>query len=140
MIQTVLVADYGTSNVRVLAVDVSCGACVASNSVKYSATEGQGGLCELDANAIWESTQLCVERTLTQAMQLGCQIRGISFSFFGDSLLPVDAAGEPVGPLILCMDPRGQEEADELTQKLTQARLIELVGSSSSSVESRLAT
>lgn len=129
MIQTVLVADYGTSNVRVLAVDVSCGACVASNSVKYSATEGQGGLCELDANAIWESTQLCVERTLTQAMQLGCQIRGISFSFFGDSLLPVDAAGEPVGPLILCMDPRGQEEADELTQKLTQARLIELVGS-----------
>lgn len=128
MIQTVLVVDYGTSNVRVNAIETEHGKTVISNSVKYRPVTTQPGYCELDAEQMWQSTQECMKNTISVLDLEEYLIAGISFSFFGDSLVPVDASGNATHNLLLCFDPRGSEEADEINKKVGAGRVLELIG------------
>lgn len=128
MSNIILVADYGTSNVRVNAISADDGRTVASNSIKYRPASAEPGYCELDADAMWEATQECMAKTSADIDWETEKVYGISFSFFGDSMLPVDENGNPTHNLFLCFDPRGQEEAEEINEKVGTEKILKLIG------------
>lgn len=128
MIPVILVVDYGTSNVRVNGVELEHGRTVVSNSVKYRPAAARPGYCELDAEQMWEVTQSCMKCSLDELELDKYQIRGINFSFFGDSFVPVDKDGNATHNLFLCFDPRGGEEAEEIIEKVGADRLLSLTG------------
>ena len=128
MSRIILVVDYGTSNVRVNAVDAENGSTVASNSIKYRPVTTEPGYCELDAESMWESTQECMQRTVADINWQKDEVYGVSFSFFGDSMIPVDSSGNAVHNLFLCFDPRGAEEAKEINEKVGTERILKLIG------------
>ncbi|RGV96666.1 hypothetical protein DWV97_08790 [Ruminococcus sp. AF14-10] len=128
MIPVILVVDYGTSNVRVNAVEVDGGKTVESNSIKYRPIVTQSGYYELDAEQMWDETQKCMEKTVKNVELEKYIIKGISFSFFGDSFVPVDEKGNATHNLFLCFDPRGEEEAKEIMEQVGKKKILHLIG------------
>lgn len=128
MVPVILVVDYGTSNVRVNGVELEHGKTVVSNSVKYRPVVTKPGYCELNAEQMWEETQKCMENSLAELNLEKYSIKGISFSFFGDSFVPVDKNGNATHNLFLCFDPRGQEEAGQIMEQVGEKRILHLIG------------
>lgn len=127
MVRTIIILDFGTSNVRVNAINIENGVTLASNSEKYKSA-GQAGYCELDADEMWLKAQICMQKTISDLALDLYQVCGISFSFFGDCLIPVDIDGNPTYHLILCFDPRGAVEAQEINEIVGEKRVLELIG------------
>lgn len=125
----ILVVDYGTSNVRVNGIDAANGDIVYSSSKKYRIDSKGCGYAEISTDNLWNYSVDCMRNVKEQFTEED-EAKAISFSFFGDNLIPVNKDGDALNDCILCTDPRGQDEADYINSRIPMDEQIELIGDS----------
>jgi xylulokinase len=102
----VLAIDLGSSGVRVAAVDLA-GQCHAAATRPVAMQFGPGGAAEEDPEEIWRALADAIAEALAGSPEAAGGIRAILCDSQYSSLVPVDASGIPVGPLLLYLDSRG---------------------------------
>ena len=125
--ETVLVLDFGTSNVRANLVALNSGAIVESFSIKNQWIHPHDGWAEMDADTLWESAQAVVEKIVKLAAGK-YTIPGMGFSFFGDSLIITDKDLNPLHHMIMAFDTRAQDEAEYLGQRIGAGKFRQITG------------
>lgn len=130
MNRLVLVIDFGTSNVHVNAVDCENGDIPFSASEKYPMICPRSGYIELNPGEMWKKSERCVGHIVSKVRDSGSQYRieAMSFSYFGDNIIPVDGKGNALYNLLQCFDERGKSQADVLNRKLGEDALIQRTG------------
>src|SRR5262249_28700536 len=112
----VLAIDLGSSGIRVALVD-------AEGRAHGSAIEGltmrllPDGAAEEDPEEIWSALGRSVERALAQTPHARDRVAAILCGSQYSSLVPVDAHGRPLGPLVLYLDTRGARVSRELVRR-----------------------
>jgi len=84
----------------------------------------QNGEHEIDAEAIWESVRSVIQKTGEQYSE----ISAIGITTFGETFVALDQDDRVLLPSMLYTDPRGEEEAKELCEKLGEENIIRTVG------------
>jgi len=107
MKKTILIVDFGTSNVRAVLFSAEDGETLYSHSESYSILSPQPGFQELDPEQVWNNAVTCVKHIVEQSNGQ-TDICAINFSFIGVSLFPLDEAFQPTYPCILCNDLRAR--------------------------------
>lgn len=79
---------------------------------------------EADAAAIWSA----VRELIAEGARQYPGIAGIGVTSFGESFVLVDAAGEPLLPVMLYTDPRGEAQAVRLEKQLGKEKIIAISG------------
>ncbi len=123
----ILVVDYGTSNVRVNAIDAANGGIQYSSSKKYLVENKGKGYAEISSKYIWDYSVDCMRAVMEQFTEED-EAKAIAYSFFGDNLIPVDKDGNALNDCILCTDIRGQEEVDYINSQIPAAEQIDIIG------------
>ena len=123
----ILVVDYGTSNVRVNAIDTDNGDIVYSASKKYLVENKGKGYAELSAEHLWTYSEECMHLVI-EKMTEEDEPEAISFSFFGDNLIPVDKDGNALNDCILCTDVRGTEEMAYINSQIPLEEQMSIIG------------
>jgi sugar (pentulose or hexulose) kinase len=127
MKECVLIVDISTSKVQANLIGLISGDLLEHTIYTYQWIHPFSGWSEVDANAIWESTQEAVE----DVIEIGKNkyaITAIGFSWFGDNLLLVGSDGVPLGNMILSFDNRAGTEAQQLLDEYGEEKLIEVAG------------
>lgn len=130
MDRLILAVDFGTSNVHVNAVNCENGDIPFSTSEKYQMICPGEGYIELNPQEMWEKSEKGVGYIISRIenAQNKYIIEALSFSFFGDNLIPVDKKGNPLYNLMQCFDIRGKKQAEELNNSLGREYLINVTG------------
>lgn len=123
----IIVVDYGTSNVRVNAIDTDNGDITYSASLKYLVEDKGKAYAEISAEHLWSFSEICMGNVMSQMKETD-EIKAITFSFFGDNLIPVDKEGNALNDCILCTDSRGVREVDYINSRISQEEQIAIVG------------
>ena len=110
MQETILVIDFGTSNVRAVLFAAANGDTLYTHAESYALLCPEAGWQELDPKEVWERAVDCVRDVMHQA-EGHVRIRAVSFSFIGASLFPLDEHYEPTYNCILCNDARAKHIA-----------------------------
>lgn len=117
--------DLGTTNVKAV-IPRPDGAVIATGSEPVQVRHLPGGAVEQDIEDIWRATLAAVERAAGACD--GSQVRAVGVSSQGGALQVLDAAGEPVGPVIGWQDARGRPWNDRLTAELGRDWFVERTG------------
>ncbi len=125
--QLILVVDYGTSNVRVNAIDAANGEIAYSASKKYLIDSKGMGYAEISADELWSFSVSCMQAVMEQ-LSADDEPEAVAYSFFGDNLIPVDEEGKALNDCILCTDPRGVEAVEYINSKIPEAEQIRIIG------------
>ncbi len=121
-----MVLDFGTSKVCANLVSMDNGEIVASSTRKYRVFYSAKGCSELDPQELWDCAQDCVEALVGHIRRNA--LCAVTFSYFGDCLIPVDGQGRPLMNCVLCSDQRGANEAGQIERMLGAGHFIELTG------------
>ncbi|HTV72361.1 MAG TPA: gluconokinase, partial [Candidatus Acidoferrales bacterium] len=119
--------DLGTSAVKVLACTPT-GKAVASAAASHPLQTPHPDWVEQDADAVYRAAMKALRDVLDEVRLRGDEVRAISFSCAMHGVLPVDARGEPLGPLITWMDRRSASVAQRWSEDGTGAELYALTG------------
>ena len=119
--------DLGTSAVKVLAC-APTGRVVASASGSYALHTPQPERVEQDADEVYRATMRALHDVLSEVSLRGDDVAAIGFSCAMHGVLPVDAHGEPLGPLVTWMDRRAADIADRWRADGTGAALYAATG------------
>jgi gluconokinase len=125
----VLTIDAGTSSARALLYDARGRAIeglVAQE--RYSIRSGPDGAVEDDPNQALERIWRCVDGVLAQAGPLADQIRAVAIDTLVSNILAIDAAGQPLTPLITYADTRNDADATELRRTLDEHAVHQRTG------------
>ena len=112
----ILAIDLGSSGVRVALVDAQ-GRAVGSATAPIAMRMLPDGGAEEDPDEIWRALAGSVQRALAQAPGAAARIEAVLCGSQYSSLVPVDAMGRPVGPLLLYLDARGGPVTRDLTRR-----------------------
>jgi xylulokinase len=115
----VLAVDLGTSGVRVALLDAE-GRSYGSATRPVAMQLGPGAAAEEDPEEIWRALAQSVQAALAQAPKAAARVTTLICGSQYSSLVPVDARGLPVGPLVLYLDERGAPMSRALTEKRPQ--------------------
>lgn len=136
----IIVVDFGTSSVKVNLIRPENGEILYTSSKRYPVFSDGAGSAELSAEEIWMNSVLCMKEA-SEFMEAGSYVPEIlTFSWFGDNLLFVDRSEEALSDIVLCMDQRGKEEAEEFQRIRTETEFLKCNGGipDSSSIVSTL--
>lgn len=103
--------DVGTTNLKLTALDTA-GRTVARASVRYTVETTAGGFVTQDPQMWWIGLETCLAEAARQCA-LG-ELRAITFSCQGETLVCCDDQGAALEPAISWMDTRAYEEKEEL--------------------------
>lgn len=106
----------GTTGLKAVVVD-DAGRLVRDAAVRYP-TALSGLAAEQDANAWWDAARGALRRVVRP----GEPVAGVAVTSQGPTLVPVDAAGDPLGPALTWADRRATAEAAELAAALPPGR------------------
>jgi sugar (pentulose or hexulose) kinase len=121
----ILGIDVGTTGTKALLVDEK-GSVLGKGYHGYPVRRLPGGRVEQDARDWWEGLCLAVRQATAGADTQN--IRALSLSTQGASMLPVDEAGEPLYPAITWMDLRASEEKQALAERLSEEYIYRKTG------------
>lgn len=113
---TVLAVDLGTSGIRVAQIDLA-GRALGAATRRIPLALGAGGAAEQDPEAIWRALGEAVGEALAGAPGAGARVAMILCGSQYSSLVPVDARGLPLAPLVLYLDARGAPLSRALTAR-----------------------
>ena len=102
----ILGIDIGTASTKAIAFDAT-GAEVASASRPYGLLTPQPGWVEQDADEVWRALLDALREVHQRAA--GHRIVALALTAQAGSIIPTDAAGDPVHPMITCLDRRTDE-------------------------------
>jgi xylulokinase len=122
---SLLAIDIGSSQCKAVAFALS-GAVLARSVCSYSPDFPQPGFAEMDPDKFW--TAVCrTARDVAQALT-NDPVQALCLSSHGETLIPMDAKGEPVGAAILNMDNRASREAKWCDETIGARRIFEITG------------
>jgi len=119
--------DLGTSAVKVLACTID-GKTVAERAADYPLSTPRPGYVEQDAEVVYRAAMKALQDVLEEVRLRGDEAAAIGISAAMHGVLPVDAQGEPCGPLITWMDRRSASIADAWRADGTAAELYRRTG------------
>lgn len=111
--------DVGTTSTKCLAVSAS-GEVLALTRNGYGMSHPREGWAEQDPQDYWNALVSVIRQCADEIERSGHSrrdIRSISMSTQGDTLIVTDSAGQPLAPAISWMDSRGTQECRELVEK-----------------------
>ena len=112
----VLALDIGTSSVRARVYDETGTAIEdAQAQTRYELTHGHDGRAEFDADHLVEATQAALGEVRREADEAPAALCG---ACFWHSLVPVDARGRAIGPLLTWRDTRSAAASERLARRL----------------------
>ncbi|WP_122643054.1 FGGY-family carbohydrate kinase [Luxibacter massiliensis] len=132
MEKAILVADFGTSKVHINLIEPGRGRVLYCVSRGYRTQIPRPGYAEIDPLEMWEAVQEGVGLA-AENIPPGYKISGISFSYFGDSIMAVDQNKRPLTNLILAFDGRAKQQQRELSGQIGETRYRQITGGLTSS-------
>lgn len=125
----ILSLDIGTSSVRAVLYDASGASVPGVNAqLAYPLTISQEGEVSVDADFLVDLVARAIDEVLRKAGERAGQIAAVATSAFWHTLLPLDAAGRPLMPLLTWEDTRPQQAALELRARLDEAAVHQRTG------------
>lgn len=115
----VLAIDLGTSGVRVALIDPA-GRSLGSAMRPVALRLGADGAAEQDPDEIWRAFGEALGAAVGAAPGAAARVTTLLCGSQYSSLVPVDARGHPVGPLVLYLDQRGGPPSRALTRRCPQ--------------------
>jgi len=110
-----LTFDIGTTALKAALVGED-GSVIALAEVEYTPSTPAPGWMEMDPEAYWQAAVQGARQVLAEARGAGAlegqdaaQVRAIGFSSQGETFIPLDAHGTPLGPAIVWLDTRAAE-------------------------------
>jgi gluconokinase len=125
----VLALDIGTSSIRSLLFDRT-GKIVDGSEGRhaYSLFVRPDGTSEADPLNLFALTCACLDEAVTLAGSASRQIAAVAASAFASSLVGVDAAGQPVTPLVTYADTRPAQDAAGLRLRFDEGAVHDRTG------------
>jgi len=117
--------DIGSSGAKITVMDKE-GKALYSGYQEYAVTRNVGAH-EIDAEEIWKAVKILIKKAATEVPELSA----IGITSFGESFVLLNEKGEILSPTMMYTDPRGEEEADQLRQKLGDDFIKANVGTAS---------
>jgi xylulokinase len=118
--------DLGTTNSKAVAYDTR-GQPLATASRSTPTRDLGARRAELDAPTLWQEAA-AVLRKVTTRLPAGARVAGVCVASMGEAGVPLDAAGEPLYPIIAWYDERTLPQAAWWAQALGEARIYRLTG------------
>lgn len=119
--------DVGTTSVKAGLFDAS-GRQLAVGQQEYRIDHSAADRAELDAETYWSATVGAVRQAIAVAAVDPSRVAAIAVSSQGETVIPVDASGRPLGPALIWLDNRAVEEARELGEKFGAAAVYDRTG------------
>jgi xylulokinase len=122
---SLLAIDIGSSQSKAVLFTVT-GAVLAQSVCRYSPDFPQPTFAEMDPALFWQA--VCTASREVTRDQAHDPVQALCLSSHGETLIPVNAHGQPVGPAILNIDSRAATEAQWCEQAIGARRLFEITG------------
>ena len=122
----VLGFDVGTTNLKCLALD-DAGTIVAQGSEPTPRSHPRPDWTDFEPEPIWEAVCRAIRTVVTQ-IDDPLAIRGIAVSSLAESVVPIDARGQPLAPAIAWFDLRTIAEYEWLREKIGYETLFKVSG------------
>lgn len=113
--RVVLGVDVGTTATKVVAYTPD-GRAHGSGEAGYDLDEPQPGAAVQDPEALWDALGDAVREAVT-ALPAGTEVAALAFSAAMHGLLPLDARGDPLAPLITWADTRATDVATTMRRR-----------------------
>jgi xylulokinase len=119
--------DVGTTSVKAGLYD-EAGRQLAAGSQEYSLRHTAPNRAELDATTYWSASVAAIRQALAAAHAPAPEVAAIGVSSQGETVIPVDAAGRPVGPALVWLDNRAEDEAAEVSARFSDPAVYDRTG------------
>jgi gluconokinase len=126
---SILALDVGTSSTRAILYDTDGHALPdLTAQVSYQLTTSHEGEASVDADFLLGLVARTIDEVLQRAGERAGSILAVATSTFWHTLLPLDARGRPLLPLMTWEDTRPQQTCAELRHRLDEAALHRRTG------------
>jgi len=126
-VDALLGLDVGTTSVKAGLFDAS-GACLAVAAEEYHLDHPAPNRAELDAEDYWLASRNAIRRVMTATGTGRDQVAALAVSSQGETVVPVDGAGRPLGPALVWLDNRAVAESREIAEAFGEARIYDVTG------------
>ena len=125
---TLIGLDVGTTGCKAVAFDPE-GTILASAAREYAIDIPKPGWAEQDAEKVWDLSRDTLEEVCHQLdARETAPVEALGLSVQGEAVIPVDARGDAIGPAILGMDTRTDEQNRQLREHLGARTLFDRTG------------
>jgi hypothetical protein len=114
--------DVGTTSVKAGLFDAA-GRQLAADGREYQLAHPSPDHVEIDAATWWTAAVAAVRAVLASPGVDPRDVAGMAVSSQGETVVAVDAAGQPLGPALVWLDNRAAAEARELAQRARDRKL-----------------
>jgi xylulokinase len=121
---SLLAIDIGSSSCKAV-VFAASGEILAKHSCGYAPQFPRPCFAEMNPEKFWDAVRICcreVSKNLTDP------VRALGLSSHGETFVPVDSSGQPVGPAILNQDSRAIAESSWCEEAIGRQRLFQITG------------
>ncbi len=125
--QHFLTFDVGTTSMKCILFDEQFNEVFYENK-EYDIKTGPGGLAELEAEVYFDTFCACIQSLVAKDAKLPAQIASITFTTQGETMIPVDEAGNALLPAIVWLDTRAEQEAGYIKEQISQAEFYRATG------------
>jgi xylulokinase len=122
----VLGLDVGTTNLKCLALD-EAGTIVAQGSEPTPRSHPRPGWTDFEPGPLWEAA-CCAIRAVAAQVAHREAVKGIAVSSLAESVVPIDARGQPLAPAIAWFDLRTVAEYEWLRDRVGYETLFKVSG------------
>jgi len=121
--------DIGTTAVKSVLFDDE-GHLIRSSSREYQTMFLQEGYVEQDPEVLWHETLNTLKELTAESTQAERAVSAIAVSSQAPTLLPLDAAGQPIRNAVIWMDRRSDKQCNELRASIGQDTIFHITGNS----------
>ncbi|HEY0793233.1 MAG TPA: FGGY family carbohydrate kinase [Chthoniobacterales bacterium] len=118
--------DVGTTNLKCLALN-SAGTIVAQGTEPTPQAHPRPGWTDFAPGPLWQAAVRAIRSVVSQ-LECPEAVRGVAVSSLAESVVPIDAQGEPLAPAIAWFDLRTVAEFDWLRDRVGYETLFNLSG------------
>lgn len=123
----VLGIDVGTTSVKGVLLNNE-GVSLASAMKEYTLDSGPNDICEIHPDVYWKITCQVIQELLIISKVNPELVKGLAFSSQGETLIVVDADGNPIRKAIVWLDNRSTLEAKEIEDKFGSQLIMDMTG------------
>jgi xylulokinase len=118
----ILAIDVGTQSLRACIIDTGLSV-LERQQIRYSPKVESRDRVEIDAEILWKALiQACSE------LKEKGRVKAIAFSTLCPSMLPMDAKGHPLHPIILHLDRRSYHQAKWALKRVGENEFLNIAG------------